>query len=186
MEDGNATEEEAAFKNIAATRFGAYNHTPATPEIPSPAKSSWLNGSMGGREVGPAKSLAVTQGDKVRIEVYARYVAGSGNASDVVAAMVGLLTGSFGLTGSGETAAAYNAFNDPANASFFNGISNGSNPNAYLNYIVFDANYLNPQTGYVTLSTQAAAGFEKLEIEIAVPTTGYMYIYTSLSLSIYI
>ena len=179
MEDSEATREENEFENIASTRFTGYNHTPVSPSIISPVRSAWLNGSMPGREVGPAKSLAVTQGDKVTVEVYTRYEPASGNTSDVVATMVGLLTTSFGLTPTGETAAAYNAFNDPANFGFFNTISNASKPTAYINYILFDANYLNPQAGYIPITNQSASGFERLEMEIPVPVNGYIYIYTS-------
>ena len=62
------------FKNITTTRFQdpAYNHTKKNLDVPVPDRSAETNGFLN-KAIGPAKLIAVTAGDKVKMEVYARY-----------------------------------------------------------------------------------------------------------------
>ncbi|MFM7858975.1 MAG: hypothetical protein ACKO96_45400, partial [Flammeovirgaceae bacterium] len=105
METQNAATEEADFKHIADRRDGTYNHTAASGEVSTPSKNAWLNGALG-REIGPGKSFTVVAGDKLSLEVYVRYNAGSGTASDVVGSLVSAVTGTFNVT-AGENATAF-------------------------------------------------------------------------------
>jgi RHS repeat-associated protein len=178
MEPELATTEEAAFKNIATTRDNTYNHTaPPNATTPVPTKDAWLNGGLN-RTMGPAKSLAITSGDKLTFETYLRYNAGSGNASDVVGSLVSIVTTAFNVT-AGENPAAYTAFNNYL-PGLVDGMSyNTSLPKAYINYILLDANYANPQFGFMQLSNNAAAGWEKLSLTVTAPYNGYAYFYVS-------
>jgi RHS repeat-associated protein len=183
MEPENATVEEyeqntaTGLRNIQTRRDGTYNHTTANKDTPAPTKAAWLNGGLG-REMGPAKGLTITSGDKLKMEVYARYNAGSGTTSDVVASLLGAVTASFNAT-IGENLTAYNGFNNSL-AGFVNSIGfNSGQPKAYINYILFDANYANPQFGYKVLTINAATGWEKLDLEVTAPYNGFAYIYVS-------
>jgi RHS repeat-associated protein len=183
MESEKAATEEyeqnstTGLRHVLDRRDGLYNHTIANKDMPTPSKSAWLNGSLG-REVGPGKSIAVSSGDKLKMEVYAWYNATSGSTSDVVASLVSAVTTSFNIT-AGENLVAYNGMNNYL-PSFTDGIAYTSGqPKAYINYILFDANYLNSQFGYVPMPAAAANGWQKLNLEVTVPTNGYAYVWVS-------
>jgi hypothetical protein len=177
METPFAGTEESAFKKISSTRYTdvspfTYNHTARSTYVPIPDKSSRLNGSVSGLEVGPGKVLNINSGEKLRMEVYARYNPGSGNASDVVASLVSAATTSLNVT-VGENPAAYNAFNTYL-PGFVNSVTyNTGEPKAYLNYILFDASHGNPQFGFVVVPGSAAVKWEKLSISLSIPSIGY-------------
>ncbi|MBY0434098.1 MAG: hypothetical protein K2U26_08325 [Cyclobacteriaceae bacterium] len=186
MESYYASQEEATFKKVAATRASdlippgtppfKYNRTPRSTDVPSPDKAAKLNGSVGGLEVGPGKMLTVSAGDKLKLEVYARYKPGSGTASDVIASLVSAATTSMNVTAA-ENPAAYNGFN-----TYLPGFTNSmvydvSQPKAYLNYILFDANYANAVFGYKVIGIDAATMWEKLALDVSVTNNGYIFIY---------
>ncbi len=180
MESFYAAKEQSDFKKILETRWTdpANNHTAKSTDVPVPDKSALLNGSVPGLEVGPGKMLNITSGDKLKMEVYARYNSASGSASDVVASLVSAATTSLNIT-AGENPAAYGGFNTYL-PGFTNGISyNTGDPKAYLNYILFDANYANPQFGYAVIPSTAANKWEKLSVQVTAPVTGYIYIYVT-------
>jgi RHS repeat-associated protein len=177
METQNSATEEADFKHIADRRDGTYNHTAASGDIPAPSKNAWLNAALG-REIGPGKSFAVAAGDKLSLEVYARYNAGSGTASDVVASLIGAVTTTFNIT-AGENLVAYNGMNSYL-PGFTNGITyNSGEPKAYINYILFNANYTSSQYGYVPMTNAAALGWQKLTLDVTVPVNGFAYVWVS-------
>jgi RHS repeat-associated protein len=183
METEKATTEEieqnstTGLKHVLDRRDGMFNHTLADKDSPAPSKSAWLNGAVG-REVGPGKKLDVSNGDKLKMEVYVRYAAGSGNASDVVASLIGAVTTTFNIT-AGENLAAYNGMNSYL-PGYTNGITyNSGQPKAYINYILFDANYTNSQYGYVAMPNAAVNGWQKLSLDVTVPMNGFAYVWVS-------
>ncbi len=132
------------------------------------------------KELDPGKTIDVSTGDKLKMEVYARYVLSSGNASDVVASLVGAVTTAFNITAA-ENLVAYNGMNNNL-PGFTSGItySNGD-PKAYINYILFNTNYTSSQYGYVVMPAAAANGWQKLSLEVPVPVgmTGFAYVWVS-------
>lgn len=180
METEAATTEEATFKNVAATRNTVYNHTVANSTTPSPTKNSKLNGQMG-----LAKSFAVTAGDSIKLEVYARYNTG-GSSTDFIPSLLSLVMSTFNVT-AGENPTANAGFN--RYPSLVDGLtnSNAGQPNAYINYILFDQNYNDPnianttapQVGFKMISSTAANGWEKLEMKFKANKTGFGYFYLS-------
>lgn len=172
--------EEGDFRNIAGRRDNAFNHTSATAEMPSPIYSAWANGSVTNKEIGPAKVLDINSGDRLKMQVQARYVTPSSNAnSDVLGNLVDITTSALGIS-SGE--AAYAAFNDNIMAATSAVTSNSGSPKVYLNYILFNGNFSAYQFGYVPVSTIGAVTFEQLSMEITIPSGysgGIAYIYVT-------
>jgi len=184
MESVKATDEESQFKNVAATRVSLYNHTLASQDVVAPVSSAETNGNIilsGGapKAIGPAKMLQVTSGDRVQLEVYARYNTNVGSNTAVITTLASAVTGAYGLVNSGETASAFQALtnNVPTVAS---GIARTSTvAKAYLFYILFDNNYVYKQFGYQAITTAAAIGHERLYIDVTMPTNGYLYTYVA-------
>lgn len=121
-------------------------------------------------------------GEKIKMEVFARYNPGSGSLSDVVANLVSAATTSMNAT-SFENPAAYAQFNAYL-PGFVNSVSyQTGEPKAYINYILFDATYSGtPQFGYVSVPASSGAKWEKLSMEITVPAGfngGFAYIYVT-------
>ncbi len=178
-------QENTDFNKVSSTGYTdvapyLYNHTSQSANVPVPNKSARLNGSEIGREVGPGKELLINSGEKLRMEVFARYNPGSGNTSDVVGSLVAAATTSMNVTPS-ETPLAYSAFNTYL-PGFVDGVSyNPGEPKAYLNYILFDAAFsATPQFGYVSIPSSSAVKWEKLAMEITVPAGfngGVAYVY---------
>jgi RHS repeat-associated protein len=174
------TTEESQFRNVANRRDNYVNRTQATAAMPLPIYSVLTNGGVANKEIGPAKILPVNSGDRLKMEVYVRYVTpGSGAAPDVLGNLVALTTGALGIS-SGETA--YAAFNNNLPAVTNTVTANSLSPKIYLNYILFNSSFTGiPQFGYSPVSTTAAATFEKLSMEITVPPafqggTAYIYV----------
>ncbi|HTJ51991.1 MAG TPA: DUF6443 domain-containing protein [Cyclobacteriaceae bacterium] len=184
METVKATSEENQFKNVAATRVSLYNHTLASQDIVAPVSSAETNGNiiLSGstpKAIGPAKMLQVSSGDRLQLEVYARYNTNVGSNTAVITTLASAVTGAYGLVNSGETASAFQALtnNVPTVAS---GITRTNTvAKAYLFYILFDNNYVYKQFGYQAITTAAAIGHERLYLDVTMPTDGYLYTYVA-------
>jgi RHS repeat-associated protein len=176
----HAMAEQNTFRNILGRREGTYNHTRATAEMPAPNTSVWTNGGSPGGEIGPAKIIPINSGDRLKMEVFARYVTpGSGPSQDILGSLVDLTRAGLGIV-SGE--AAYAAFGSQLGGIVGSVVSNGSSPLVYLNYIVFNSTFTDYRFGYKPVSLAASNGFEKLALEITVPAGfngGNAYIYTT-------
>ena len=143
METENSSYEESEFTfpshpNIRTNpTANVQNHTPLGNE------SVALNGMDNGREVGPAKVLNIATGDRVEIEVWAKYV-DTGWSNTSIPDIISVLTSAFGVASTGSGA-------EGASAAFQDALSLGSpgiysgnvvgQPDAYLQYIFFDASY---------------------------------------------
>ncbi|MFN5431661.1 MAG: DUF6443 domain-containing protein [Cyclobacteriaceae bacterium] len=172
-------EENATFKNIASTRYNdpQFNYTKPSDKVLIPSNSSQTN-SFYNKQIGPAKSLRIAAGDKVKMEVFAKYnqVTGSTATTTTAALISALATTTFGFS-PGE--AGFTSFNN--NAPNIPGIGSASAtlPKAYLAYL-----FLNDSYGYVTssavsISTSAFNAFEKLERVFTASQSGYLYVYVA-------
>lgn len=162
------------FKNIVNRRASVFNRTPASIEVTAPSQSAETNGNLN-KAVGPAKMLQVSAGDRVQLEVFARYSSGNGSSTTVINNLASVVTGSFGLA-SGE--AAHTALNNnvPPQAATISQTTGV--PKAYLFYILFNSSYAySGQFGYTAINSAALVGHQQLYLDITVPTGGYLYTY---------
>ncbi len=162
------------FKNIVNRRASVFNRTPASIEITAPNQSAETNGNLN-KAVGPAKMLQVSAGDRVQLEVFARYSTGNGSSTTVINNLASVVTGTFGLA-SGEAAHTALTNNVPPQAATI-GQTTGV-PKAYLFYILFNSSYVySGQFGYTAINSTALVGHQQLYLDITVPTGGYLYTY---------
>jgi len=178
MESEEAAFEEAVFEQVAETRQldAVFNHTPGGNE------SSRLNVSS--EVVGPAKSLAVFPGDTVKMEVYAKYTEPSSNTYEgAITGMAGEIAGAFGnpvVTEGGQYLSEVVDVALAGGAAFSSGDNNV--PRAYLQYLLFDKDYVLHQSGFVQISSSAngiSAPFDHLVMDVPIDKSGFIYIYTA-------
>ena len=172
-------EENATFKNIASTRYNdpQFNYTRPSEKALTPSNSSQTN-SFYNRQIGPAKSLRIAAGDKVKMEVFAKYnqVTGSTATTTTAALVSAVATSTFGFS-PGE--AGFTSFNN--NAPNIPGIGSASAtlPKAYLAYLFLDDSYGYVTSSAVSISTSAFNSFEKLERVFTATQSGYLYVYVA-------
>lgn len=173
-------QNEYGFKNIAGTRFQnpSFNHTKKNLDVPSPDRSAETNGYLN-KAVGPAKLIQVTEGDKVKMEVFARYTTSTAGSTTIINNLVAAVTGAFGIVNGGETQTAFQALSNslPGTSALIPGTANV--PKAYLYYIIFNSSYQYQQFGYFSVPQEALLGHTKLNLEVTVPTDGFLYTYVA-------
>ena len=135
-----------------------------------------------------AKSLKVQPGDTISMEVFAKYTQPNGRsrASDVAGFIAAAFTNSFGITTGvdGKTNESYDFFRELfAAGPIFNSNDDGV-PNAHLNYLLFDDDYVLQDAGFQRISTAAKetgsnSPHEKLNLQAIAQKAGYIYIYLS-------
>ena|GEM_PF-3220824 len=138
--------------------------------------------------VGLMKSLYVSKGDRIRAEVYAKYLdaqfTNDGiNGAALINALVSMLGGGT-LTGEG-TVIENNLNTDFISAAMADG-SQETSPKAYLNYILLDKNFNYLNSGFERLGSSAAdpgdgsGTHQKLSFEeILVQEDGYLMVFLS-------
>jgi len=168
---------QKGFYNI--TRTTGYNHTSKNYETPNPKYATMLDGA-----VGPGKTLLVKQGDKISLEVFARYTGTVSNSKLTSTALASAVTTVFFPGGPGETPIAYNGLNSAVLSSTVNGNVNA--PVAYLFYLIFSPDYSWYQFGVHAISSEASIGFQWLHLEVPInfPASvtaqqGYIYTYVA-------
>lgn len=176
------TNENAMFLNMSSSKkLAFYNHTPGEES----EYSYKLRGSSG-EVVGPAKSMEVKPGDLVDLEVYARY-ANLTNTNSSVSTLLASLIGAFSLNPSGGTGLtsenAYNSFSTmfsggPVVGNAFD-YEDEDAPKAYLNYILFDKDFIPVDFGFNQVSESAASAHELLSLHVRVRQAGYLYVFLS-------
>jgi RHS repeat-associated protein len=145
---------------------------------------SLLLDAIPNRIIGLAKSMQVLPGDTIDMEAYAKYLPAEGDNTNMAAAIATAITGAFGLTASatGELLNAYNSLNGLFAGGSLPGAGSwetGQEPMAYINYILFDKNFVNYRDGFARITQNGELNYEKLLLT-AVPTKpGYLYIYLS-------
>ena len=156
--------------------------------VSSPEVATRLSG-IGEERYGLAKSIRVMPGDKIRMEVFAKYVDPNksdwqANFSDVVSALSQAAPAP-ALDGALQRAAGASSI--PLTAMLIK-TPGGKAPKAYLNYVMYD-NDFNPitdpnQTNYVQVTEASKengrnSDHERLYAEVEAKQAGYMYIYLS-------
>jgi len=175
METQFAAKEQAQFYNIATRRATVFNHTTASIDVTAPDKSAETNGNTS-KAIGPAKMLQVNAGDRVQLEVFARYQTGTGGNNALISNLASAVTGSF-LLNAGEAAHTAITNNVPTQAATISQTSGV--PKSYLFYILFNNSYAFQQFGYVLVNSTAQAGHQQMYLDITVPTGGYLYTYVA-------
>ena len=186
MEPPNVDKERAAFPNYdEMTRINSkmFDHTGEEDS----QYSIRLSGAEG-EKIGLVKSLAVMTGDTIRAEVFGKYLdPEQENYAILIQDIIATVATNAIAPGAGLEAG---ASTDGKSFLLGNALAKSdidlSGPLAYLNYLVFDKNFVlvEDQSGYVPL-TQAARedgsdkAHEQLKAEIIVAQPGYVYIYLS-------
>jgi RHS repeat-associated protein len=186
MESALAQTEESDFANVAETqKISTFNHTPSSYHTLSPDRVCELNGALQithngntvPKSVGLAKMLQVTSGERVQLEVFARYQTGAAADNTLIPSIADAVTDAFGIT-TGESG--YQTLSNNLGTITGSFSRSGTASKAYLFYIILgaDHNYTAGQFGYVMVTTAASVGPERLYLDIAIPANGaYLYTY---------
>jgi RHS repeat-associated protein len=185
LETDHEDEERAKFqrydyvKRIHSTLF---DHTDGTGS----AYALRLNGTEN-EKVGLAKSLQVFEGDKIQMEVYAKYV--DPDANNLTTALQQFLAAvASGTTPEGTVLTGEHYTSSTSSFPYFGFLDRSEDtedgPKAYLNWLLFDENYAFQDGGYVRMTDAARetgtdVPHERLFAEVVAKQAGYMYIYLS-------
>ncbi len=184
FESSTQAAEEAAFQNYSETSFSLFNHTQ-----PVGSDAQLLNGGYAG-QVGIAKSLTVSAGDVINVDVYAKYWNVSSTSSNLANFAPALLS-AFGLSSpaTGETNTAASAINAQGAFAATGGDGENQDPKGFLNVLTFDNNYnliaantayMQLNTSYEQVGTTTNMPFDHLVIPpITITQPGFVYIYVS-------
>ncbi len=178
MEVSRESYEESYFQFPNDIRSSAENHTPLG------VGSVALNGTLPGREIGPAKVLTIATGDEVEIEVWAKYNSAFTDNS-AVGGIVSALTSAFGDASAGtglegQGTALTDALALPSASLFANDNSPDNETRAYLQYIFFDAsyNFKEEGTNYQEVNSTSLGKFAKYESgTLTFDEPGYLFVY---------
>lgn len=190
LEDASAATERSKFlryDHARKVRTPLFDKTNGT----ATGYAQRLNGSANER-YGLARSLSVMPGDKINIEVYAKYVdANSSNWTAALSTLLGQIAGGTAAAGTVVDGAGYGtsmaSFPFAAQGSQNHSGDSETGPKAYLNWLVFDRNYvlIPSRSGYDRLSAapreygQDVAHERLFSPEIVISEPGYVYIYFS-------
>jgi len=177
METENSSAEESEFEFPSGIRSTVENHTPLMNE------SVALNGTVTGKQVGPAKVLNIVAGDEVDLEVWAKYNFNSWDNTSI-ADIASIVSSAFGgaSVGTGAESASgslSNALGNPSANGLFNGNASGE-PEAYLQYMFFDVNhnFVPAGSGFVSVGGGAEGAFAKLSSGTQTYSqAGYLFVY---------
>jgi RHS repeat-associated protein len=189
LEDNTQTQEQAAFKNYSRSPVSIFDHTDAGATY---TYSQLLNGGNNS-QVGLAKSFEVNPGDILDLGVYGKYQTvpnpGSNNA-----VLLNSLVSAFGINSSGSTPLdgqqALDAFNSTYSPGPYVGrvkpYEDGTAPKAYLNYILFDQNFVLVDFGFDQIDVDAnqvgitpVIAHDYMSLHVRVQQKGYLYVYLS-------
>lgn len=188
FETANAASEDADFNpsydNVTFSSAAVYNHTALG------TRSQRLSGANTSEIVGLSKSLSVMPGDVVDLTVYAKYYTSTNSNSNITAnTLAAAITASFGLSplSTGEALQAYNNLNQMFTAG---GMMIGQGeweddnaPKAYLNYILFDKDYIPYDMGWDQIDADALENgtnvHDELTLSAVVRKPGFIYVYLS-------
>jgi RHS repeat-associated protein len=184
------------FTNLFETqkRDTRMNHTASTTTVPAANTSylNWTSSDVTKKAIGAGITLKVESGDQLNLEAYAKYQNAATYTRDATTAMLAsLLSASFiGTNGLESTVTAAQDFTNGL-PGILAGTSTDPNtrPYAYLNYMVFDKNFVFMDGG--AKRVPAAAGFDAgMEIAvqpqkvvfdspITINQTGFIYVWVS-------
>jgi RHS repeat-associated protein len=172
--------EEQLFYNLDASRIASStaNYSTAFDDDCTSCNEGAQTNST--QRTGPAIILDVMPGDVLDLEVYAKSAGGSGTNSIAKSVLVNALVNAFVPSGLGselgtQTQSVFNG------TSVYNamqgGSPSGSNPRAFLNYIVFDQHFTVVSQGHDPVKSTA---FHKLSFSsLSIAQKGYVYVWVS-------
>ena len=174
--EGDANDKSTECTNVVAANvvsFVAANHTASGTKVVR------MNQTY---KVGPSKSLKVFPGDKIDLEAweYHESSSGYGTTSTPSAALINLVASAFGGVsgGPGEGGLIFNGVNSAITGFITGGNQGDGRPAAYLNYILFDANYKVLDMGWqlapATTFTKQKLSFPTLTIKEAGTLFAYL------------
>jgi RHS repeat-associated protein len=185
LEDNTQSTEQNTFKNYTRVTNDLFDHTDAASVFD---KAVLLNGGNNA-QVALAKSLAVSPGDVIQAEVYAKYLTGTGSSSNLLNFATALLSAfSLPTPAVGETGTASAGVKSYGDFIASGGNTGNTNwPKGWLNILVFDKNYNLVDIAYQQLNSSYSqpagvstkAPFDYLNRTVTIKEPGYVYIYLS-------
>ncbi len=178
MENG-ASDTEFAFPSTPDVREVGENKTTAG------LMSARLNGSDPNYAVGPAKVLTIAAQDEVEIEVWAKYNASTiwNNTSiaDIATLVSSVFGGASAGTGAGEASGSLSSTLASPPPGLFTGNNNpAGEPEAYLQYMFFDANhnFVATGSGFIPVTNDSNGSFGRMTSgKLTYSEPGYLFIY---------
>lgn len=196
MEDANRSFEDQLFNNIDET-VTSNNKPSGFDSVNSNHNVSQLfSTSSGDKRIGPGIVLKVMAGDKFNAKVYGWYQPGANTAthsqaSTMVTALINAMTGGLLQAGSKGTAAELSSptgvLSNPLTSFTSSQPYNSSQPKAYLNWMVLDAEQFKLVEGsYNAVQIPAITGTTQKQLmqsnggtDITITKNGYLYVYVS-------
>jgi RHS repeat-associated protein len=189
LETANINVEQSQFlrmDNAKRINSSLFDRTNGVAPTTTPGHAQRLNGTTNER-YGLARSISVMPGDVIDAEVYAKYI--DTNSSNWTTALANLVTqinaNTAGVVIDGAQYANSTA-SFPASMLGHQTTTNNGAPRAYLNWLVFDRNYVFVTGGFKQITTAAREtgtdiAHEKLQMPAPITITqpGYVYIYLS-------
>jgi len=187
FETQNQSYEQTVFRNYSRSNFDLMDHTdPGTTYT----YSQLLNGGNNS-QVGLSKSLPVTPGDKISVNVYAKYLTNTGGAPVDINTFATALTNAFGVTSTsvGEAARIYSALNTYG-LSVGNGTAHSSSGSVggWATILLFDKNYtlvdaswrpVDPTLAAQDGTSAIKASHQQINWEMTVSQPGYAFVFLS-------
>jgi RHS repeat-associated protein len=198
LETANGTTEQGQFLNYdEAIKINSlwfdHSHRTAGGASNTTQYATRLTGGNTNATIGLAKSLSVMPGDKIDVEVFAKYLDPNPNnltqaLKDFIASIAtgGGAPGGTIIDGGFAGSLGNNVF--PFAGFFTHSSESSTSPKAYLNYLVFDRNYVFKTGGYKRVTTAAIETgtdglHERLYFDgvdqIKITEPGYIYIWLS-------
>ena len=192
FESVNYNEEQNKFLRYSDARLvnsDLFDHT----RNGQTAYSERLSGSAN-EKTGVARSISVMPGDTIKMEVFAKYVDASNpkNSDALLNLLSQIMTGPAGTVIDGTNYVTNGTTPFPYTGLAGEGNDTGDGPKAYLNYIMFDKNFVpihdQSQTNFVRMTNFAkeeglnspnGVPHEHLFAQVIAKQAGYMYIYLS-------
>ena len=188
-ETANLNVEQSQFvrmDNAKRINSSLFDRTNGVAPTATPGHAQRLNGTTNER-YGLARSISVMPGDVIDAEVYAKYI--DTNSSNWTTALANLVTqinaNTAGVVIDG-TQYTTSTVSFPASMLGHQTTTNNGAPRAYLNWLVFDRNYVFVTGGFKQITTAAREtgtdiAHEKLQMPAPITITqpGYVYIYLS-------
>lgn len=189
LETANLPAEQGQFlriENAKRINSSLFDRTNGVAPTTTTGYAQRLNGSAN-EKYGLAKSLSVMPGDVINAEVYAKYV--DPNSSNWTGALATLMSqiaaNTAGVVIDGATYTTSTA-SFPAGFGTLQGTTDNGAPRAYLNWLVFDRNYVFITGGFKQITTVAKETGTDIAHErifntspITITQPGYVYIYLS-------
>jgi RHS repeat-associated protein len=200
LEAANTAAEKSKFlryDNARRVSYYLFDRTNGSAPSTTPGTAQRLRGkaevsNVGDNEkYGLARSLSVMPGDVINMEVYGKYIdSNTANLTTALNTFISQIAAGTAPVGTVINEASYGISTSsfPSFAIGQNGTSSstGTGPKAYLNWLVFDRNYvvIAGKSGYQRLTTVCKetgqdVAHEKLSGTITIAEPGYVYVYLS-------